>query len=147
MPRQIKREVVIAASREKVFDALIKPSAIKQWWFANSAIVYAKANGHYVVSWGPNEDHPEYINAMRISVFEPPAKLALSDFDYFSKTGPLPFKAELQTEFFVAEENGKTKLTVIQSGFPDSFIAEIFYLGSVVGWETTLASIKKFLEG
>jgi uncharacterized protein YndB with AHSA1/START domain len=146
MARQVKRTITIDSTPEQVFDALIKPSSIKAWWLAHSAIIYPKTGGHYALTWGIDENNPDFITMARISVFERPNKLTLSDFDYYSKAGALPFKANLQTEFIIENKGEHTDLTVIQSGFPDDLLANQFYFACLMGWETTLASLKRFLE-
>src|SRR6185295_12095247 len=116
--RKHVHEEIFDASPETVFALLHRPSAIRQWWGASHAIVDQKEGGVWVAVWG-DEDSPEFITAGRMSVFDPPRRIKFSDFEYYARNGPLPFAADLSSEFTVTPiERGKTSLRVVQDGFP-----------------------------
>lgn len=71
----------------------------------------------------------------------------LTDFQYHSKDGPLPFDADIEVKFTLEPADSGTKQTVNQRGFPDEAIADEFYHGCVQGWKDTMASFKKTIEG
>ncbi len=96
--------------------------------------------------WGEDEDEPDYICSATLSIFDPPRRLKMIDFQYFSKTGSLPFDADFSNEFFIeATENG-CDLTVIQDGFPADSVADEYFAGCEAGWKTTLAGIEKYTK-
>lgn len=146
MYRYINKEIIIQKNIELVFDALISPSMIKKWWFANSAIVLPEVDGFYAAAWGADEDHPDYISFAKIIEIKPPYKLSLKYEKYFSKDGPLPFDAELDATFILEKLNKQTKLIVRQNGFPIDMAANEYYQACVKGWEDTFNSIKNILE-
>ena len=146
MTRYIKKEIIIDRKVEVVFDALIAPSQIKKWWYANSAVVLPEVGGFLAVAWGDKEDDPDYITISSITELERPYKLKLIYGKYFSKSGPLPFEAEMDVTYTLEHIGEKTKLIVVQDGFPISIAANEYYQGCVKGWEDTLGSIKSFLE-
>ncbi len=63
-------------------------------------IVDSKLGGVWVGLWG-DEDSPEFITAGRMRIFDPPKRILFSDFEYFARRGPLPFAANLTSEFTV----------------------------------------------
>jgi len=146
MPRSIEQSILLNQEQDKVFDALITPSSIKKWWFAASAIITAEEGGTYALAWGEDEDQPDYTSIARISRIEKPTVLVLEDYQYTSKEGKLPFDGDFAVGFRLEPQGGQTKLTVVQSGFPDDAVADGFYQGCVKGWEDTLASFKNVLE-
>lgn len=146
MSRAITKEIIINETKEKIFEALIKPSVIKKWWGAKNAIVIPELNGLHAVCWGEDEDHPAYTTAARISEFKRPAKLSLTDFKYTSKAGRLPFQAKLEVEFIIESFGDKTKLVVKQTGFPEDAIADDYFTACTKGWENTLALFKIVVE-
>ncbi len=95
-------EIELFASPAEVFRLLVTPSAIREWWSAARAIVIARTGGVWCAAWGDREDDPDYITAAIIKVYDPPQRLVLSDFDYYAKSGPLPFDASLTTEFRIS---------------------------------------------
>lgn len=134
------------ASPERVFAALVTPSAIRQWWSATRAIVDAREGGIWSATWGEDEDAPEYITTARILTSDPPRRLVLGDYSYFAKTGSLPFEADFTTEFVVEPHDVGSRITVRQDGFPADTIADAFYEGCERGWRDTLASLAAFQE-
>src|SRR6185369_8225976 len=106
-----------------------------------------KEGGVWVAVWG-DEDTPEFITAGRMSVFDSPRRIVFSDFEYFARSGPLPFAANLTSEFNVIPlEPNKTLLRVVQDGFPLDSAAGEFYAGCKQGWRDTFAGIRKYLSG
>jgi hypothetical protein len=51
----------LAASQQRVFNALVTPSAIRAWWGAARAIVVPRTGGLWAAAWGEEEDAPEYV--------------------------------------------------------------------------------------
>lgn len=111
--RKHVHQIELAVAPEEAFAILHTPSAIRSWWFADRAIVLAREDGSWAAAWGDDEDDPNYITTATIKVFEPPRRLVLSDFKYYAKEGPLPFEANLTTEFTVipAGEGAILKVT------------------------------------
>ncbi len=134
----------VEASPECVYASLVTPSAIRTWWLAASAIVDARRDGLWVATWGDDEDAPDYVTSARILVAEPPTRLVLGEYRYFARTGPLPFEADFTTEFTVEPNDGGSRLTVRQSGFPADPVADAFYEGCERGWRDTLVSFADF---
>lgn len=146
MPRAHKHEVLLPLSPEQAFKLLVTPSHICGWWSAEYAIVIAGPGGSWTAAWGSDRDEPDYITAAAISEFEPSRTLQLSDYRYFNKDGPLPFEANFVTRFELEESEGGTRLTVIQSGFPDEPAADEFYSACEIGWRQTFEALREYAE-
>jgi uncharacterized protein YndB with AHSA1/START domain len=145
--RKHVHEETFHANPETLFALLHTPSAIRQWWGASHVIVDPKPGGVWVGLWG-DEDAPEFITAGRMSVFDPPKRIVFADFEYFARSGPLPFAANLTCEFTMdAIGPGQTLLRVVQDGFPVEAIADEFYAGCERGWRDTFAGIRHYLAG
>lgn len=144
--RAIQHEELFDTDAESLFAILCTPSAIRQWWGASQAIIIPSVNGKWVATWGENEDAPDYITAATISVYEPPNKLVLTDYQYVSKDGDLPFEAEFTTSFVVSPDPQGARLVVTQNGFPTAQEADGFYAGCQQGWADTFRGIRQFLE-
>ena len=144
--RSIEDRQQMQASSARVFDALIRPTEICQWWQASSAIVFPEQGGLWAACWG-DLDAPDYLTAATLSVFEPGRELQMSDYRYRSKSGPPPFNMDVVVRFLIQQEtNDLTLLSVEQSGFPDDPIADDFYAGCVTGWRQTLGNLARLIE-
>lgn len=137
--------VELAASPERVFAALVTPSAIRAWWGAARAIVLPKAGGLWAAVWGASEDDPDYVTVARVAAYEPPRRLVLDDYRYRAKSGPMPFKADFRTTFEVARTTTGSRMTVTQSGFPCDPVADAHYAACETGWATTLRQLAAYL--
>lgn len=137
--------IELPAGPNEVFRILITPSAIRQWWNADRAIVIASQGGIWAAAWGQKEDDPDYVTAATIKVFDPPHRLVLADSRYYAKSGQPPFDAEMTTEFVVEESPNGATLRVIQDGFPADTVADEFYAACETGWKTTFDNIKQYL--
>lgn len=144
--RSIERSIELLAGPNQVFDLLITPSAVRQWWQASQVIIVPRTGGVWVASWGEEEDHPEYVTAHRIVRHEPPHLLQLIEVCYYARATILPFETELITTFEVEQLAEHSRLTVRQEGFPSDAEAEEFYEACNTGWNVTLENIRAYVD-
>ncbi len=145
--REIIRELELPVTPGEAFALLHTPSAIRGWWSAERAVVAPRQGGLWIAAWGADEDAPEYITAARILVWDPPHRLRLGAFEYYTTAGGLPFEADLQTEFSVRPAPGGAILRVEQTGFPENPEADEFFGACQQGWVATFEGIQRFLAG
>ena len=146
MARKINQEIKILASNASVFSALITPSSIQAWWEAKTAVVLAKAGGLMAITWGDNIDKPDYVSVARIDLIEKDKQLQLAYENYRSQSGGLPFEAHMIVIFSIEGTDYGCLLKVEQSGFPIDKIADEYFNGCQIGWQTCLTNIKEFVE-
>lgn len=103
-----------------------------------------ESGGTWAATWGDDEDNPDYLTIARISTYDPPALLELSDYRYASKEGDLPFEAVFTTRFLCRAHGNGTVLRVEQTGFPMD--QEAFCQACVQGWADTFVGIRRFLS-
>lgn len=144
--RSIDDAIVLAAGPNQVFDLLITPSRVRQWWGASCAIIVPRPNGLWVATWG-EENHPDYVSAHRITRFDPPRLLELTELLYYARSSSLPFDAQFVVTFTVDTVDEGSRLSVRQEGFPADSAADEYFQGCVAGWSQTLANIQGHLEG
>jgi len=147
MQREIKQTITINNIPDKVFNALLNPTAIIEWWQAKTAIVVKEDNGIYAISWGDNLDDPEYVSISNIKNFTPNSYFSLDYTYYSSKHGNLPFVTEMMVEFKINPvSESSARLEVKQTGIPDAPIADAYYEGCVTGWNQVLNNIRNYCE-
>jgi uncharacterized protein YndB with AHSA1/START domain len=110
-------------------------------------VVVARRGGLWVATWGPLEDDPEYTTASRILVWDPPHRLRLGQFEYFTRDGNAPsFISSLETEFSVRARGGGSVLRVDQTGFPMEQEADAFFAACEQGWAATFQGIARYVN-
>ena len=134
-------------SPERMFEVLVTPSAIREWWGATSVIVSPTPNGVWAATWG-EEDDPDYITTATLVEYDPPRQLVMMNSGYYAKSGELPFKFadDALTRFTIEQEGSGCRLQVEQTGFPCDPIADKFYAACETGWHKTFQGIKNFLK-
>lgn len=146
MSRKIIKEIRINENGSKVFNALITPHLIKEWWGASQAIVVPDEEGVFALSWGESADKPDYIAAATISEFKPHVKLTLNDYTYLANNEYLPFKAKFKVKFKIECETNYCVLKLEHSGFPIKSEASKFYSECERDWDESLKSLKDLVE-
>ena len=123
-------DTLIDASPARVFDVLIKPEYLNKW-IASNAEVDPKIGGTLSYGWGG-------VPPFKIVALEPDSKLAY-DWDEEDPNGDMQHTVVTWT---LEESNGKTRLTLVQSGFaPDADNDGIH-----VGWRNFLNWIRSLSE-
>jgi uncharacterized protein YndB with AHSA1/START domain len=124
----IRHELLIDAPASRVFEVLIRPDQIDQW-IANGAVVEPKAGGTYSFGW----------MGMKILEIVPDKKLSVSptyDNNGVEEITPHAFTWTL------SENNGKTRMTFVHSGFaPDES-----NVNANLGWLSYMNRVRSIAE-
>ena len=135
MSHDLKVERLFDAAPEVVFDAFTDPQAQKELyadapdWVVRSECDL-RVGGRWTIEFGPPGSTP----ARETSVFEVvdrPRRLV------YRSTMTMPDGSSIDTGMevtFVAEDHGRTRLTIVQSGFPTAEVREEF----TDGWASIL---------
>ena len=140
-------EELFDTSPERMFDLLITPSAIREWWGAARVIATPRIGGIWAAAWG-DEDDPDHVSSATLVEYEPPRKLGMKYGLYYAKSGDLPFEfsSKALTRFTIEPEGDGCTLRVEQSGFPRDPVADDFYAACETGWKKTFEGIRNFLN-
>ncbi|WP_018684959.1 SRPBCC family protein [Actinokineospora enzanensis] len=122
---ELRAEVVIAADAARVYDALVDPARFEEW-FGHAVGIEPWVGGRWAM--GGLDVNP---NPATITVLEPGHGLTL---DFGSGFGV--------TSWELAESDGRTRLTMVQSGFDP---ANPPY-GGWCGWLSGIAELRRYLE-
>ncbi len=131
---------------ERMFDLLITPSAIRQWWGASRAIVDARKDGIWTASWG-EEDDPDFISSATLVEFDPPRRMSMKFGHYYAKSGSLPFKFadDALASFEIETADDGCILRAEQTGFPCEPAADEFFAACELGWKNTFLGIRQYI--
>lgn len=135
MTYDLKVERLIDASPAEVFDAYTDPEAQRVWFtilnkdMTVESEVDLRVGGRSVITWGfPPDDMYRETNIFE--VVDRPHRL-VSKSSYTSSDGSI---LETHVEITFRAEGGKTRMTVVQSGFVDEelrdFLADKAWIGA-----------------
>lgn len=128
----LARSIWIDAPRERVWQAVIDPVQIAQWFAPGTDFAM---NGN-TISISMNG---QYIDVALIEVLDPPRQLT---------TRSLPDRL-LTTTYTLEEENGGTRFTVTEAGFeglsPEERQKRLEQ--DSAGWEMALENLKAYIDG
>lgn len=131
-PQILKRSIWIDAPRERVWKAVSDPAQIAQW-FAIGVEFSQKGDTLSIRMDGVDVD------VAVIEVIDPPRELT---------TRSLPDRL-MTTSYILEEENGGTRISVIEKGFeglsPDE--REKRLAQDAGGWEMALENLKAYIDG
>lgn len=122
----VHQDIEIDASRESVYETLIKPDQLERW-IASTATVEPHVGGAYDFGWGGTGAMP-----MKIIEIVPNERLKVSS---------MQDGREMLLTWTLAESNGKTRLTLVHSGF-----AADENSGLTTGWINFMSWIKSINE-
>lgn len=142
MSHELRLERLFSASPEVVFDAFVDPAAQKELyadapdWIVESECDL-RVGGRWIISFGPPGAEP----ARETNVFtevERPRRLV------YRSTMAMPDGSSLDTEMEVTleSEGGKTRMTIVQSGFPSTELRD----GFADGWAGILDGLERVAQ-
>jgi uncharacterized protein YndB with AHSA1/START domain len=134
----ITRTIDITAPTAKVWAALTEPDLIAQW-FGDSAEFDASPGGAGVFGWkdhGPFRVLVEHVDKPKTLVYR-----WARDAD----VDPVPGNSTV-VRFDLAEIDGGTRLTVLETGFEELSDPQSAHDGNTEGWRAELGELVEFVE-
>ena len=138
-------ERVLEAPAEVVFDAFTDAGAQRVWMQdpsdPNAILETAcdpRVGGEWVAAWGASRDQL-YRETNLFQVVERPRRLVMAT----TSTTPDGFQLDTRTEVTFEEQDGKTRMTVVQSGFPTAEIRDYF---ATTAWVAALEALDTFVR-
>jgi uncharacterized protein YndB with AHSA1/START domain len=134
LSHDLRLERVYDAAPEVVFDAFTDPDAQKELYadapdWPVEAHCDLRVGGTWTITFGP-PGGPPAVETNVFQVIERPRRLV------FSSSMKMPDGSTIQTDIQVTfeEEGGRTRMTLVQRGFPDAHVRDDF----TSGWGTIL---------
>jgi uncharacterized protein YndB with AHSA1/START domain len=146
MTYELRAERLIAATPEEVFDAYTDPVAQQAWFtildpeMIVENEVDLRVGGKWVSAWGFSPDEM-FRETNVFEVVDRPNRLVSTS----NGSSPDGMTLETHVEITFEEQDGKTLITVIQTGFPDEetrdFFASMAWIGAFDRLEAYLGSL------
>jgi uncharacterized protein YndB with AHSA1/START domain len=140
----VVRSVAVAATAADAFDAFTRVSDLLSW-LCEGALVGLRPGGNWAIGFTDQRGMTEATVLGKIVEFERGRRLVVGDISYEPSRGePL---SGIRLELTFAEREGGCTVTVAQV-VPDAGPAYERYQGeAATGWESSLAELKRYLEG
>jgi uncharacterized protein YndB with AHSA1/START domain len=130
--------ILITASREKVWDALINPDAIKQYMFGTTVATNWREGGP--ISWKGEWEGKAYEDKGTVLVVEP--EFALHYTHYSPLSGPDTPENHHTVSIDLTTEEDQTRVTLTQ----DNNATEEAKVHSEENWKRMLEGLKNYVE-
>ncbi|HYC36730.1 MAG TPA: SRPBCC domain-containing protein [Usitatibacter sp.] len=135
--RQLKLEVDIDASPEAVWQALTEGEQIANWFAPEAASSGTGVGGEVTFGWSP-----EMRWTTKVDAWEPGKRVRWLDSPSFMGEG-----TAMATDWLIETAGGKTRLTLVQSGFGGGEGTwDDLFDGTEVGWTYFLHHLRVYLE-
>jgi uncharacterized protein YndB with AHSA1/START domain len=138
-------ERVFEASAEDVFDAFTDTDAQREWmsYPADPGSILEtecdlRVGGEWVAAWGENRAEL-YRETNIFQVVDRPRRLVMAT----TTTSPDGQCLETTTEISFDEHDGKTRMTVVQSGFPTAEVRDYF---RTTAWAGALDALDAYVR-
>lgn len=146
VPEQIEREIVIDAPVAKVWAAVTAAEHIGTWFGNAGATIDLRPGGEMTCTWRDG-DTVDTVHAVVEKVDEP--HLFAYRWAHAPGIKPAPGKSTL-VEFTMRPEGGRTRLRVVESGFPGLDVPEAdraaLYDDHTNGWRHELDELRSHVE-
>jgi uncharacterized protein YndB with AHSA1/START domain len=130
--------ILIDASREKVWDALVNPDAVKQYFFGTTLTTNWREGGS--ISWKGEWEGKAYEDTGTVLNFDPETQLQYSH--YSPMSGPDTPENHHVVTTDLSSEGGQTRVTITQDNNPTEEAKE----RSVKNWVIVLEGLKRLVE-
>jgi uncharacterized protein YndB with AHSA1/START domain len=135
----VERSVWIAAPRERVWQAITDATEINQWWGGDDHWDITALQVGGTIKFGDPADPM----IATIAVVDPPRQFKIE-----WPPQPQYYAVSMSTSYLLEDENGGTRVTVIETGFealPDEIRQQRFEQ-TAEGYATVLQGLKAYLE-
>jgi uncharacterized protein YndB with AHSA1/START domain len=141
----VTRSVSVHASASDAFDAFTRVSDLLSW-LCEGALVGLRPGGNWAVGFTDRRGMTEATVLGKIEEFERGRRLVVGDISYEPREGEA--LSGIRLELTIAEEKDGGCLVTVEQEVPDGGPAYAKYQDELAtGWETSLADLKKYLEG
>jgi uncharacterized protein YndB with AHSA1/START domain len=131
--RTIRSEIRTTAPPERVWEAWTDPEKLAQW-FVDRAKGEVKQGSTY--TW--------FFDDFGYEIPYPVVEVVPGE--RFALAGQLPGRPPFRLEISIAKEGGRTRVTLINSGFLEGSEWDEEYEGILSGWTNALAVLKHYVE-
>jgi uncharacterized protein YndB with AHSA1/START domain len=149
-PTQFEQTLLIRCAPTRVMSAFFEPEALAAWWQAKRSVTTARPLGVYAVEWEPTVQRDDLLGRLggvfhgTVMEYLPGRELFVADAWWLppddEPIGPMALEVSCMLE------GASCRLRVRQSGFEDTLRWRRYYAVIARGWQSSLMSLKDYLE-
>ena len=143
---RIEEEIIIGADSAEVFENLITPTDIGEWWNADSVIVTPEKGGVWILSRGPDEDELDFVISGRIQIIDSPNHLQLQELYCLRGSESSAGDPDMFCQFELESLQNGTKLRFTHGGIASKSSFDQFFIIWKEIWKNSLSSLKTYSE-
>ena len=149
-PTHFEQTLLIRCAPTRVMSAFFEPEALAAWWQATRSVTTARPLGVYAVEWEPTIQRDDLLGRLggvfhgTVMEYLPGRELFVADAWWLppddEPIGPMALEVSCMLE------GASCRLRVRQSGFEDTLRWRRYYAVIARGWQSSLMSLKDYLE-
>jgi uncharacterized protein YndB with AHSA1/START domain len=149
--REFECSLLIEAAPTRVLAAFFDPPALSAWWHVARSVTTPRSLGVYAIEWPATADADELLGRLggvfhgRVVEYLPGRELFVADAWWLPPDGDPIGPMGLAVTCRMA--GAACRLQVKQTGFGDSPRWQRYYAVIASGWRSSLAALKRYLEG
>ena len=145
MMRKVEASISINRSPALVLSVFTEYHHLSIWWNVEKALIDLRKGGLYALVWGISGKGMNYVSTGIIGEYLQACQLRIDQLVYFNPERPILGPMELL--IMTTPENGKTTLSIIQSGYQHGKDWDWYYDAVKQAWPQTILKIKEYVEG
>lgn len=134
----------IKCSSGKVIQAFLDPTALKEWWGVERALIEPMVGGLFILAWQVAEQGLGYVTTGIISAYEPEKQLIVKNLAYLNPArsilGPMNLIVRVTTK------GGGADLYLCQDGYQSGGDWDWYFEAVHIAWPIVIESLKQYLE-
>lgn len=145
------QSILISAAPTRVLAAFFDPAALAVWWQAVRSVTTPRPLGIYAVEWNPTGEADDILGRLggvfygSVVEYEPGRELVVGDAWWLPPdTNPI---GPMSLQVHCTMDGAACRLRVRQSGFEDSPRWRRYYSVIDLGWQVSMAALKRYVEG
>jgi hypothetical protein len=132
-------------SPERMFEILITPSAIRDWYGASKVVVEARKGGSWITSWGESDKDFEHVNSFEILEFDPPRRMLFGSGKYFVEDR-WPIVTDITTDLLIEPQPAGCLFRIIQELDPADPLLDDYFDACIAGWQNAFDGIRNYIH-
>lgn len=142
--RNVEVSIIIDRPPSLVMSLFTELRHLRNWWNVDRALIDLRNGGVYTLVWGISGEAMNYVSTGIIGEYMSDYQLRINQWLYLNPQRQILGPMELS--IIATPENGKTSLTIVQSGYQQGGDWDWYYDAVTIAWPQLITVIKDYAE-
>jgi uncharacterized protein YndB with AHSA1/START domain len=142
--RKVEASITIDKPPSLVMSVFTEFMHLRNWWNVERALIDLRKGGVYTLVWGISSQGMNYVSTGIIGEYLQECQLRIDQWLYLNPQRPILGPMELL--IMTTPENGKTVLTIVQSGYQQGEDWNWYYYAVKQAWPQLISVVKDYAE-